>query len=1005
MKKLMTSTIIILPLILLAILLVSGAILSFSVHIYVETVELSNKDTIILVMDNESNVPTYNLGNEVTILPIKATNQKLNYTSENENVVTIDNNGIIHANFYGETYVTVTSKENLAASATRKVIVTDDKVHAVKINEQISDLYQDEKISLTANIYPKEAENKGLKWTSSNPAILNVSANGTITAIGSGIAKVIAASVENESVFAELEINCHKKLTDITFNTTDVQTTQEIIEFPEVTPLPNDINTDDITYSYSSNNMEVAGVDKFGKIKFLKPGSVVISVTASDFKGETVTKQKTFTSTMGYFTKPIFAQEEISWSDCHSGEDLASTLLNNQLEGTCKGIASIVCLRDGITPVNDVIKFENNKFVFGNNLDCDAFIEVTINAKIFNFDSNTLEDYAETIKINKTPYQSGVNAIVKLNGGTLTKDEINNISINNLNEQIVLQISNSDATPKISSNTYVDVDIAGNKITITGKASCENIDMDLSIGVSKYKLKITIKAQADIVEVSCGGAKLHNLESYNTLLDTLTFDVKLNRTDGKTVTDNTIQYSLNNGGEFVTTQVSQLEINTSSNRTIKIKSGTAEFSFEINKKTLNDFGIKVIASNATLATINSVKDTTEYQCRIPSDVLDQITLQIIIDEELLGGLGDNDATFEEMFDVNLFGLEGWIASFSAINQQITLEFSGKQEFNNKIAISYKELSTTLQFVRVNLTLIEFDGFDISNKKDDVYLGYQQVRVFAKHSYYNGAVDYFKIPFKAISSLITQKPANPEIISWTLTRVDDNKNEKQIITTQSGYEVIFNGTNYTITKDGDNYVLKDANGNVVVGADGKNSSGIIWVDVFSEPGYARIYFGNFAGLAESDVQNSYFGNFANEEHWVKPSIAEKDDTNRIVAPSQNAFTFLQVMAGDSAVGGINRYYNFNVLDDDELINIFDAKGYYNNDKLVLHTDLYGPGEIEKPDQNKVLTSPKNVSKTIVYGNGYHINLEARNQELIDDAYSKKETDNGVAVSKLGWHNGA
>ena len=42
---------------------------------------------------------------------------------------------------------------------------------------------------------------------------------------------------------------------------------------------------------------------------------------------------------------------------------------------------------------------------------------------------------------------------------------------------------------------------------------------------------------------------------------------------------------------------------------------------------------------------------------------------------------------------------------------------------------------------------------------------------------------------------------------------------------------------------------------------------------------------------------------------------------------------------------------------------------------------------------------------MYGNGYHINLQARNQQLIDEAYSKKDTDNGYAVSQLGYHNGA
>ena len=53
MKKLMTSTIILLPLLLLAIMLVSGAIMSLVTHIYVEQVEFVGNGTLVLVMENE----------------------------------------------------------------------------------------------------------------------------------------------------------------------------------------------------------------------------------------------------------------------------------------------------------------------------------------------------------------------------------------------------------------------------------------------------------------------------------------------------------------------------------------------------------------------------------------------------------------------------------------------------------------------------------------------------------------------------------------------------------------------------------------------------------------------------------------------------------------------------------------------------------------------------------------------------------------------------------------
>ena len=68
MKKLISSTIIILPLLLLAILLVSGAVMSLLTHIYVEKVEFSDNQAIVLVMDDVEHPPTHNLGEDITII-------------------------------------------------------------------------------------------------------------------------------------------------------------------------------------------------------------------------------------------------------------------------------------------------------------------------------------------------------------------------------------------------------------------------------------------------------------------------------------------------------------------------------------------------------------------------------------------------------------------------------------------------------------------------------------------------------------------------------------------------------------------------------------------------------------------------------------------------------------------------------------------------------------------------------------------------------------------------
>ncbi len=320
MKKLMTSVIILLPLLILAILLVSGAILSLVTHIYVESVEFVGNGALVLRMEDEAAPPTKQL--EVNVLPLKAENRGLVYTVENENIATVDANGVVTAKFYGETYVTVTSAENKAASARRAVVVTDVSVHKLELNEdRKADLYEGETQELSVTVYPKEATNKSVLWSSSDESILRVGANGIVTAVGAGNATVTAVSEDNPEVTVSTVICCHKKLMDLEVDQTLVVTSLRESKFPEVKPVPDDA---DVTLTYKTDDPSVATVDGSGRISFRKEGRAVVTVTATDFGGKSVEKQKEYTSTDGYFLPPLFAQKEytVDYDDYQNGEAL-----------------------------------------------------------------------------------------------------------------------------------------------------------------------------------------------------------------------------------------------------------------------------------------------------------------------------------------------------------------------------------------------------------------------------------------------------------------------------------------------------------------------------------------------------------------------------------------------------------------------------------------------------------------------------------------------------------
>lgn len=1014
MKKLMTSTIIILPILLLAILLVSGAIMSLIAHIYVETVEFSAKDAIILVMDDEENPPTYDLSEEITILPIKATNRDLLYTSSDTDVVEVSEDGVLTAVFYGETYVTVTSKENKAATATRKIIITDKSVHSLKMNEYKEDLYQNETMQLSVNIFPEEAENKSIKWESSNDKILQVSSNGTVTAVGNGVAIVTATSIDNENATATATISCHAELKSLIFDNSLFTTSLTEAQFPKIQTNPEKC---DVTFAYSSSNEDIASVDEHGKITFSKEGSVKITVTATDFNGKSVRGEKEFVSTNGYFGKPLFTTGEIEYKNCADNGYLPINLAENP-NGSYRKINEIECFVDNektarVEAQNFIVYDESaQKFKIDGQLPAfNSFIEVVVHATVYDFATNSLtSSYEAVFRIVKNPTVTDIKVLSQ--GKELTTDSENLIDFANIGDQIELIYENPDnLVVEINGNAYVDITKEDNTITLTSKRVCESSKIYLKIGPKTYILNLNIKAKAETLQVSSGGKQIEADGSYQTLLDTLTFDVSANRDDGQQVSSQ-ITYQINGTGDWQNVASSEFTIENLSNTiSISVKCDDITISFNLEKIFLQDFGVSTsyTATNGgtqTLDNIESVTEENELSCILPSNVQNNITIKLAFeDDNLLGGLGTND-DFKKLFPVELNDAEGWSVDYNSSTNEIVVTFNGT-EFNKTITLTHDGLNLSLQLVRVNIQSIEFTGY---NSETDNYAGYQQVRVFAKHSYYNNKqVDYFTIPFKALSDLAGETKASPDTIAWTLTRYVGSKADK-IFTTQRGKEVTYNGEKYNIEQNGSEYVLKK-DGEIVSGNNGENKSGIIWIDVYSEAdkGLARIYFGNFAGLSETDVQNDYFGNFDDKTNWAQPAQVVNDGSGREFKPSENAYSFLRVEAGDGAKGGKNCHFNFNILNDDALVNIVDATGYLDAGKnVVLHNNLYGDGELdgdlaEKAKENGLILNPTvksqndaKMTKTIIYGNGNQVNLKVLNDAITESMIQKNKKNTSYST---------
>ena len=98
---------------------------------------------------------------------------------------------------------------------------------------------------------------------------------------------------------------------------------------------------------------------------------------------------------------------------------------------------------------------------------------------------------------------------------------------------------------------------------------------------------------------------------------------------------------------------------------------------------------------------------------------------------------------------------------------------------------------------------------------------------------------------------------------------------------------------------------------------------------------------------------------------------------------------------------NIHFNFNVLDAADLFNVFDATGYCKKSKVVLQENLYGPNENPDAPEAQILqsTTVSELNKTIIYGNGYQVNLKAKNKQLADSIGSRENT--GTDGLSMQW----
>lgn len=215
---------------------------------------------------------------------VKKEKLKLEWTSDNKEVLTVDKKGNITALAEGKAVVTCIDKtdgEKLKLSVTVTEPVYPDSIELDQTSYTLTNIGQ--QLKLNATITPKETvTEKKLKWVSDDLSVITVDDNGLVTAVGEGFG-IVTCLTENE-YYAQCEITVQTvvKAEEIYLDyegydfdgpqTEPVQLTATV--YPE--------NTTVSEVSWHSTDENVAKVNETGAITVVGDGECKIVCTTTD---------------------------------------------------------------------------------------------------------------------------------------------------------------------------------------------------------------------------------------------------------------------------------------------------------------------------------------------------------------------------------------------------------------------------------------------------------------------------------------------------------------------------------------------------------------------------------------------------------------------------------------------------------------------------------------------------------------------------------------------------
>ena len=252
-----------------------SAVCNVTVGNYVTSLNLSKEYVYINTIPGQVKL-------SATVYPEDAENAQLVWTTSDSSIAVVDQNGLVEAVGNGIARIVVRTADNSMQKSC--FVNVEAEVSAQKVEMKTKEVFLTRgQKQLEATIYPSNASNQQLTWSTSNEAVVTVDENGMITAVGDGEA-IVTASILGGSIAD----TCIVTVQSVEVPVTGVTLSQNSIALDDVTRsaqltatvVPANASIQDVYWK--SSDSAVATVDENGKVYAQGGGTAEIIAITKD---------------------------------------------------------------------------------------------------------------------------------------------------------------------------------------------------------------------------------------------------------------------------------------------------------------------------------------------------------------------------------------------------------------------------------------------------------------------------------------------------------------------------------------------------------------------------------------------------------------------------------------------------------------------------------------------------------------------------------------------------